>query len=53
MTSSDAHLLARLRDLAAKQPTTGRSALPDQQRITTESQETVVSALRDANRKLQ
>ncbi|MFE3903758.1 hypothetical protein ACFXPY_26480 [Streptomyces sp. NPDC059153] len=41
-----------LRDLADKQPTTGRPALPDQQRITTKSHQTVVRALRDANRKL-
>ncbi|WP_405561789.1 hypothetical protein OHV08_02250 [Streptomyces canus] len=53
MTSSDAQLLGRRRFLAAKQPTTGRSALPDRQRITTKSHETVVRALRDANRKLQ
>ncbi|WP_406224592.1 hypothetical protein [Streptomyces canus] len=53
MPSSDAQLLATLRDLVAKQPATGRSALPDQQRITTKSHETVVRALRDANRKLQ
>ncbi|TFV29916.1 transposase [Streptomyces sp. T1317-0309] len=47
-----APLLARLRGLADKQPSTGRPALPEQQRITTRSHETVVRALRDANRKL-
>ncbi|MDX2565234.1 hypothetical protein PV371_37140 [Streptomyces sp. TX20-6-3] len=45
-------MLTRLRDLAGKQPSTERPALPDQQRITTKSHETVVRALRDANRKL-
>ncbi|MFD9504432.1 DUF6262 family protein [Streptomyces sp. NPDC060035] len=49
---AQALLLARLRDLASKQPATGRPALPDHQRITTKSHETVVRALRDANRKL-
>ncbi|MFB9580043.1 DUF6262 family protein [Streptomyces goshikiensis] len=49
---AQAPLLARLRDLASKQPATGRPALPDKQRITTKSHETVVRALRDANRKL-
>lgn len=50
--AAQAPLLARLRGLADKQPTTGRPALPDQQRITTRSHETMVRALRDANRKL-
>jgi hypothetical protein len=50
--TAQAPLLARLRSLADKQPATGRPALPDQQRITTKSHETVVRALRDANRKL-
>ncbi|MDX2528312.1 DUF6262 family protein [Streptomyces europaeiscabiei] len=50
--NAQAPLLARLRDLASKQPATGRPALPDHQRITTKSHETVVRALRDANRKL-
>ncbi|MEU3502805.1 hypothetical protein ABZ726_19285 [Streptomyces hundungensis] len=45
-------LLARLRDLASKQPAMGRTALPVQLRITPQSHETVVRALRDANRKL-
>ncbi|MFD7541391.1 DUF6262 family protein [Streptomyces sp. NPDC059819] len=49
---AQAPLLTRLRDLVNKQPATGRPALPDQQRITTKSHETVVRALRDANRKL-
>ncbi|MFE2494161.1 DUF6262 family protein [Streptomyces scopuliridis] len=49
---AQAPLLTRLRDLAGKQPSTGRPALPDQQRISTKSHETVVRALRDANRKL-
>ncbi len=49
---AQAPLLARLRELANKQPTRGRPALPDHQRITTKSHETVVRALRDANRKL-
>lgn len=40
--AAQAPLLARLRDLDDKQPTTGRPALPDQQRITTKSHETVV-----------
>lgn len=45
-------LLARLRGLASRQPATGRPALPNHQRITTKSHETVVRALRDAYRKL-
>ncbi|GGJ67552.1 hypothetical protein [Streptomyces brasiliensis] len=45
-------MLTRLRGLADQQPASGRLALPDQQRITTKSHETVVRALRDANRKL-
>ncbi|MEU5811524.1 DUF6262 family protein [Streptomyces sp. NPDC047718] len=49
---AQAPLLAKLRELANKQPATGRPALPDHQRITTKSHETVVRALRDANRKL-
>jgi hypothetical protein len=49
---AQAPLLARLRDLTDKQPATGRPALPNHQRITTKSHETVVRALRDANRKL-
>ncbi|MCT9140228.1 hypothetical protein [Streptomyces violarus] len=50
--NAQAPLLTRLRDLASKQPATGRPALPDHQRITTKSHEAVVRALRDANRKL-
>ncbi|CAL9636390.1 hypothetical protein SUDANB120_06218 (plasmid) [Streptomyces sp. enrichment culture] len=49
---AQAPLLAKLRGLATKQPATGRPALPDHQRITTKSHETVVRALREANRKL-
>ncbi len=50
--NAQAPLLAKLRELATKQPATGRPALPDHQRITTKSHETVVRALREANRKL-
>ncbi|MGW5639924.1 DUF6262 family protein [Streptomyces sp. NPDC003832] len=50
--AAQAPLLAGLRGLADKQPSTGRPALPEQQRITTKSHETVVRVLRDANRKL-
>ncbi|WEB44075.1 transposase [Streptomyces yunnanensis] len=49
--NAQAPLLTRLRDLANKQPATGRPALPDHQRITTKSHETVVRALQDVNRK--
>ncbi|WP_162257864.1 MULTISPECIES: DUF6262 family protein [unclassified Kitasatospora] len=45
-------LLARLRALASRQPTSGRPALPDKERITTKSHEAIVRALRGANRKL-
>lgn len=47
-----APLLERLRILAAKQPSSGRPALPDGQRASTKSHETIVRALRAANRKL-
>jgi hypothetical protein len=47
-----APLLERLRTLAAKQPSSGRPALPDAQRVSTKSHETIVRALRAANRKL-
>jgi beta-phosphoglucomutase-like phosphatase (HAD superfamily) len=47
-----APLLERLRSLAAKQPSSGRPALPDGQRASTKSHETIVRALRAANRKL-
>lgn len=50
--AAQATLLARLRDLASNQPATGRPALPDHQRISTKSHESVVRALREANRKL-
>lgn len=50
--NAQAALPAGLRYLASKQPATGRPALPDHQRITTKSHETVVRALRNANRKL-
>nr|WP_238442282.1 DUF6221 family protein [Streptomyces pratensis] len=45
-------LLARLRHLASKQPATGQPALPDHQRISTKSQESLVRALREADREL-
>ncbi|MFF0451369.1 hypothetical protein ACFYT4_34230 [Streptomyces sp. NPDC004609] len=50
--AAQAPLLARLRGVADKQPATGRPALPDQQRITTKSHETVVRAYGTLNRKL-
>ncbi|MFG2978212.1 DUF6262 family protein [Streptomyces sp. NPDC048331] len=45
-------LLARMRALAGGQPTSGRPALPHNERITTKSHEAIVRALRGANRKL-
>ncbi|MFE7509996.1 DUF6262 family protein [Streptomyces sp. NPDC057540] len=45
-------LLARPRALAGRQPTSGRPALPDKERITAKSHEAIVRALRGANRKL-
>jgi hypothetical protein len=50
--TAQAPLLTRLRGLADKQPATGRPGRPDQQRISATSHETVVRALREANRKL-
>jgi hypothetical protein len=49
---AQAALLARLRAIAAAQPSSGRPALPETQRISTKSHETVVQTLRAANRKL-
>jgi hypothetical protein len=50
--NAQAPLLERLRTIAAAQPSSGRPALPETQRISTKSHETIVRTLRDANRKL-
>ncbi|SDW92527.1 hypothetical protein SAMN05216215_100694 [Saccharopolyspora shandongensis] len=47
-----AALLERLKKLAAKQPSSGRPALPGEQRVSTKSHEAIVRALRTANQKL-
>jgi hypothetical protein len=50
--NAQAQLLHRLRTIATAQPSSGRPALPEAQRISTGSHETIVRTLRDANRKL-
>jgi hypothetical protein len=50
--NAQASLLERLRAITTAQPTSGRPALPQAQRISTKSHETIVRTLRDANRKL-
>ncbi len=45
-------LMERLRAITAAQPSSGRPAQPETQRISTKSHETIVRTLRDANRKL-
>jgi hypothetical protein len=49
---AQAVLMQRLRAIAAAQPSSGRPALPETQRISTKSHETVVRTLRAANSKL-
>jgi hypothetical protein len=50
--AAQAPLLERLHALAAARPSTGRPALPDAQRVSTKSHETIVRTLRYANRSL-
>src|SRR6266536_1830184 len=49
---AQAPLLERLRAVANAQPSSGRPALPENQRISTKSHETIVRTLRGANQKL-
>src|SRR5271166_2756736 len=49
---AQAPLLERLRAITTAQPSSGCPALPETQRISTKSHETIVRTLRDANRKL-
>jgi len=49
---AQAPLLERLRAIASAQPSSGRPALPENQRVSTKSHETIVRTLRAANRKL-
>lgn len=50
--TAQAPLLERLHALAAAQPSSGRPALPETQRVSTKSHEAIVRTLRDANRRL-
>jgi hypothetical protein len=49
---AQAPLLERLRAIANAQPSSGRPALPENQRVSTKSHETIVRTLRGANQKL-
>lgn len=49
---AQAPLLERLRAVANAQPSSGRPALPENQRASTKSHETIVRTLRSANQKL-